>query len=73
MLNNLENIIGARKRKERQIWKLDENIQELRSGISETKDLLMKLNRQINKLASKMEEHMSKNINRKVIVTKATF
>jgi septal ring factor EnvC (AmiA/AmiB activator) len=65
--------MGNRKRKERQIWKLDENIKELKSGIDETKDLLNKLTKRIAMLSTRIEDLLGKNIKRKVIITKASF
>lgn len=73
MVGNLEAIKANRQRKERQIWKLDENVKELKTGIDETKELLGKLNKRIARLCTSVEDLLGKNIKRRVIVTKTSF
>jgi peptidoglycan hydrolase CwlO-like protein len=73
MIGNLEAIRAQRQRKERLVWKIDENVKELKAGIDETKELLGKLNKRIAKLCSSVEDLLGKNIKRRVIVTKTTF
>ena len=73
MKKQLEVIEGTKKRKEKQIWKLDENIKELKSASEDAQDSLNKLNRRVVKLCAVFEGLLSKNIGRKVKLTRASF
>jgi len=55
------------------VWKLEDNVKELRTASEETQEALNKLNKRVSSLSSAFEQLLSKNIGRKVVVTKTSF
>ncbi len=55
------------------MWKLEDNVKELRASSEEAQEALNKLNKRVARLSTAFEELLSKNIGRKVIVTKTSF
>jgi predicted nucleic acid-binding Zn-ribbon protein len=71
--SNLAALEGVEKRKERQLWKLDENIKELKASSEDAADNIVQINRKITFLSTAIEDLLGKNIKRKVTITRTTF
>ena len=69
----LEIVESKQRRKEKQVWKLEDSIKELRASSEETQAALNGLNKRVARLSSAFEELLGKNIGRKVIVAKTSF
>lgn len=69
----LEIVESKQRRKEKQVWKLEDSIKELRGSSEEAQAALNSLNKRVARLSSAFEELLGKNIGRKVIVAKTSF
>lgn len=61
------------KRKERQLWKLEDSIKELKASVEDADDQIRSLNKTINELRVAAEKHLSALVKRNVIVPKVTL
>ena len=71
LLDQLEVFNSTMKRKERQIWKMDEDVKELKSQIDVLSERMREINRKVSSLSAALEDLLGKNIKRKVTITKS--